>query len=238
MIKKILLLILLTSPVMLFAQTYLTGNIYDNDNRATALESAFVKNLTTNALVLSNKEGHYVITAKIGDIIAFGMGGYETDTVYLTKLLPKNVYLRAKVNTLDAVGVTTAKISPFLDLRNPNAQPSRAVDYSKEKGGLRLNLGYAKFRRDQAKLRELEENEDFQEEITKNFNEASIKKLLKFEGPEVKDFMSLFRPTVDQVRAQRPFNYELYTAQSYRAWLKLPPSQRKLPPLPKVKTSN
>lgn len=238
MIKNILLLILLTSPVALFGQTYLTGNIYDNDNRSMSLEGAFIKNLTTSALVLTNKEGHFVVTAKIGDLVAFGMGGYETDTIYITKLLSKNVYLRAKVNTLNTVGITTTKLSPFLNLKNPNAQPSRPVDYSKEKGGLRLNLGYAKFRKDQAKLRELEEYEIYQEEISKNFNEATIKQLLKFEGPEVKDFISLFRPTVDQVKAERPFNYNLYTAQSYRAWHELPLSQRKLPPLPKVKTSN
>lgn len=240
MVKRIILLLLIVSPFQLLAQNFLTGNIFDNDNRATSLEGAAIKNLTTKAFTLSDKDGHFAITAKIGDLISFGMAGFKTDTVYLVNLFPRNVYLRLEVNSLKTVDINGIKTSPYLgNLGNPdNKPPVKSLDYAKEKGGLRLNLGYGKWRKEQFKIQELEENDRFEQEISKNFNAETVKELLKFEGPEVKDFLSLYRPTVAQVKAERPFNYSYYTATAYRAWLKLPADQRKLPPLPKLKVGN
>ncbi len=237
MVKRIILLLLVLAPFQLLAQNFLTGNIYDNDNRATSIEGAAIKNLTTKAFTLADKDGHFAITAKIGDLVSFGMAGFQTDTVYLTNLFPKNIYLRIAVNDLKTVDINGVKVSPMLSgLGNPdNKPPVKQLDYSKERGGLRLNLGYGKWRKENLKIQELEENDRIQQEITKNFNAEAVKELLKFEGPDVKDFLSLYRPTVDQVKAEKPFNYSYYIATAYRAWLKLPVDQRKLPPLPKLK---
>lgn len=241
MLKKLILLLLLIAPIKIWAQNNtLTGNIFDNDNRSTALQGAAIKNLNTKTLVLADKDGHFAITAKIGDLISFGMVGFQTDTVYLTNLFPKNVYLRVQVNNLNTVDINGTKVSPMLgNLGNPdNKAPTRPLDYSKEKGGLRLNLGYGKWRKEQLKIQELQQQEQYQEEITKNFNEQIIKSTLKFEGSDIRNFIDLFRPTVDQVKAERPFNYSYYIVKSYHAWLKLPQDQRKLPPLIKLKTTN
>jgi hypothetical protein len=236
MFKKIYFLFVLALPLQLFAQNnVLTGNVFDNDNRATALEGATIRNLTNKSLSLSAKDGHFAIAANIGDYISFGRVGYQSDTVYITKLFPKNIYLLPQVNNLSTVNVNSVKLSPYLNFKNPDATPSRAVDYSKDRGGLRLNLGYGKFRKEQFKIQELEENQRYEEEISKNFNEEAIKKLLNFEIPDVKDFISLYRPTVGQLKAERPFNYAYYTAKAYHAWLRLPPDQRKLPSLLKLK---
>lgn len=236
MLKKICFLFVMALPMHLFAQNnFLTGNVFDNDNRATILEGATIRNLNNKSLSLSDKDGHFAIAAKIGDLIAFGRVGYQSDTVYLTNLFPKNIYLLPEVNNLATVNVNSVKLSPYLNFKNPDATPSRPVDYSKERGGLRLNLGYGRFRKEQLKIQELEENQKYEEEINKNFNEETIKKLLNTEVSDIKDFISLYRPTVVQVKAERPFNYTYYTAKAYHAWLKLPPDQRKLPPLLKLK---
>ncbi|WP_152969622.1 hypothetical protein [Pedobacter sp. Hv1] len=236
MLKKLLLLFLLVLPTIVFAQTALTGNIFDNENRTNLLQGVAVKNLSNKSFVLTDKDGHFAIAAKVGDLISFGMAGFETDTVYLINLFPRNVYLRVQVTSLNAVNVTAAKISPYLNFKDPNAVAARGVDYSKDRGGLRLNLGYGKYRREQAKLQALIEDEKYQEEINKNFNAEYVKNLIKFEGEDLKNFIAMFRPTVEQVKADRPFNYSFYTVKAYHAWLKLPPSQRKLPPL--VKKTN
>lgn len=238
MLKKLLLLLVLVLPAKLFAQNTLTGNIFDNDLRSLAIEGATIKNLTSKAIALSNKDGHFVVSAKVGDLISFSFSSYETDTVYLINLFPKNVYLRAQVNTLNTVNVTTTKLSPYLDLKNPDAKPAKEVEYDKNRGGIRLSLGYGKFRKDQAKLQGLMENERFQAEITENFNEETVKKAVKFEGKDIRAFLDLFRPTVEQVKAERPFNYEFYIVKAYHSWTKLPLDQRKLPPLPKIKIEN
>jgi hypothetical protein len=235
MLKKVFFLLIVFIPVVASAQNVLTGNIFDYANRSISLEGATVKNLTSKAVTLTNKDGHFVLSAKNGDLVSFGMVGYQTDTVYLINLFPKNVYLRVSVNNLNAVNITGAKLSRFLDLKDPNAVPSRQVDYSKERGGLRLNLGYGKLKREREKVSELEEYDQFNEEISRNFTEAFVKKLLKIDSADLKNFMEMYRPTVAQVKSERPFNYELYTAQSYSVWMKLPPEQRKLPSLLKKK---
>lgn len=231
MLRKILVLFLFLAPALSQAQTALTGNIFDYSNRSISLEGVTVKNLTSKALTLTNKDGHFAIPAKIGDLVSFGMVGYQTDTVYLINLFPKNVYLRAAVNNLNTVNITGTKVSPYLDVKDPNAMPDRQVDYSKERGGIRLTLGHNKFRKQQAKIRELEEYDELNQEISKNFTPEFVKNLLKIDSAELKNFMQLYRPTVAQVRAERPFNYAYYTATAYRAWLKLPADQKKLPSL-------
>lgn len=238
MLKKLVLFILTCFPIALLAQNNtLTGNIFDNDNRATIIEGATIKNLNTKAFALSDKDGHFAISAKIGDLVSFSMFGYQADTLYLVKLFPKNVYLRLQINSLNAVDINSTKISPYLDVKDPNAIPARQVDYSKERGGLRLNLGFGKYRKEQVKVQELEENERMQKEITKNFNEEYIRSLVKFEGDGIKDFIGLYRPTVEQVKSENPFNYAYYTARAYQVWLKLPADQRRLPPLTKLKAN-
>lgn len=235
MLKRVFLLFILSIPLALSAQTVLTGNIFDNANRSVLLEGATIKNLSSKAITLTDKDGHFVLPAKVGDLVSFGLFGYHTDTVYLTNVFPRNVYLRVMINNLNTVNISGAKISPFLDVKDPNAMPSRQVDYSKERGGLRLNLGYNKFKRDQQKIQLLEEYDQYNEEISKNFSADFVKKLLKIDGEDLKNFMEMFRPTVSAVKAERPFNYELYTATSYSTWIKLPVDQRKLPSLLKPK---
>lgn len=239
MLKKLYLLVLLLLPFFALAQnTYMTGNVFDNDQRTTALQGVSVRNLTTKALVVTDKDGHYAIPAKNGDLISYGLIGYQTDTVYLVNLFPKNIYLRAVVNTLNPVNITTAKVSPYLDTKDPEAAPARQVDYSKNRGGLRLGLGYGKWRKQQAKEQELEEAADINEEISKNFNREVIQKLVNYKEKDLDDYIGLYRPTVEQIKkAEKPFDYTYYIATTFNEWKKLPAEERKLPPLPKLKAN-
>lgn len=235
MLKKLYFLGLLLLPMFTWAQTYLTGNVFDNEQRSLAIQGVAVRNLTTNALVVTDKDGRFALSAKTGDLVSFGSIGYQTDTVYLTNLFAKNIYLRAAVNNLNTVNVSTAKISPFLDTKDPNAVAAKRVDASKERGGLRLNLGFGKYRRQQAKERELEEAADINEEISTNFNKAVIQKMVNYKGKDLDDYIGLYRPTVEQVKTETPFNYTLYIATTFAEWRKLPAESRKMPPLPKLK---
>jgi hypothetical protein len=238
MVKRLIFALLFLLPLKMLAQNNtLTGNVFDNDNRSIILQGATIKNLNTKSVALANKDGHFAIAAKIGDLLSFGMVGYETDTVYVTNLFPKNIYLRMHTNNLKSVDITSTKVSPYLNTKDPTAMPARRLDYGKERGGLRLTLGYGKYRREQAKVKVLEELDQYQEEINKNFNEDIIKSLVKFEGPGIQDFISLYRPTIEQVKAERPFNYTYYIVKAYHSWLKLPVDQRRLPSLRKLSSN-
>ena len=230
--KKLYFLILLWFPFFALAQnTYMTGNIFDNENRSTPIEGVAVRNITSKALVFTGKDGHFAISAKAGDLLSYALVGYKTDTVYLVNLFPKNIYLRAAVNNLNPVNITTAKISPFLNTKDPDAVADRQLNYSKDRGGLRLGLGYGKFRRQLAKVQGLEEEDILQEEIAKNFNFDVVQKLVKYKGKDLKDYLDLYRPTITQIKTERPFNYTLYIATSFHEWQELPADAKKLPSL-------
>lgn len=238
MLKKLYLLGFLLLPLAVRAQdTYITGNVFDNEQRSLALQDVAVRNLSTKALVVTDKNGRFALVAKKGDVISFGLSGYQTDTLYLTNLFAKNIYLRAAVNTLNTVNVTTAKVSPFLDTKDPEAVAARRVDASKNRGGLRLNLGYGKWRRQQAKEAELEEAADINEEISKNFNKTVIQKLVNYKEKDLDDYIGMYRPTIEQVKTETPFNYTYYIATTFNEWKKLPAESRKMPVLPKLKGS-
>lgn len=233
--KSLLILVTLVFPLQVIAQSVVTGNAFDNEERSRAIQGVTIKNLTTNSFVITNKDGHFAISAKAGDLISYGTVGYHTDTLYLINLFPKNLYLRVAVNTLNTVNITTTKISPFLDTKNPDAIAERQIGYSKNRGGLRLNLGYGKYRRQQAKVEELEHEDELQEEIAKNFTKEIIQKLVNYQGDDLTDYMDMYRPTSATIQNERPFNYEYYIATTFQEWKKLPQGARKLPSLYKSK---
>ena len=238
MLKKVLVFLVFVLPLHTWSQTVLTGNVFDNDTRSLAIEGATIKNLTSKSVVLTNKDGHFAIPANKGDLISYGMVGYELDTIYLINLFPKNIYLRVAINSLDAVNITTTKVSPFLNTKDPEAVSERELGYSKYRGGLRLGLGYGKLRRQQDKLYDLEEEDGYQEEIAKHFTKEIIEKLVNYRAADLKDYMDLYRPSTSDVRAERPFNYTYYIATTFQEWKKLPAEARKLPSLYQPKTNS
>ena len=59
--------------------------------------------------------------------------------------------------------------------------------------------------------------------------------LTKLKGQDLKDFVSMYRPTAARVKSDAPFNYSLYIAQALQTWRNLPADQKRLPPVPKLK---
>jgi hypothetical protein len=235
MLKKLFLLLVWLSPMGLMAQNSVSGTVFDFDNHMFPLQNVRVKNLTNNQLSLTKAAGQFSISAKMGDILEFSLIGYHTDTLYLIDLLPKTIYLPGNSNALKEVQIVGTKINPSILARDPSARPYtrvatdglRGKGNNDRAGGLLFNLGYGKYRREQEKIRVLEERDRYQTEINEVFTEAFVSDLVKLKGQDLKNFMILYRPPEELVKSERPFNYVLYTAKAYHAWLKLPPDQRK-----------
>lgn len=233
--------------MQLIAQTVTTGGVFDYSKKNIALPGVTVRNLNTKKVTLTNRVGKFVITANVGEILEFSLIGYHTDTLYLTNLLTKIIYLPVKSTSLNDVTVEGVKINKEVaDAKDPLAEKytllSTGGNLDRKKmtdkvGGLSLNLGYGKYKRQQEKEAMLQERDAYLQEINANFNETSIKKLTKLSGEELKNFIAIYFPSVENVQSERPFKYSYYIAQAYQAWLKLTPQQRKMQDLPKLKSS-
>jgi hypothetical protein len=241
MMNKWLVLVLCMYPILLSAQTSITGTVMDYENKMLPLEKVTVRNLTSNKATQTKAGGQFTLPASAGDILEFSLVGYHTDTLYLIDMAPKKIFLPRNSTELEEVRIQSAKISPYLDVTNPDAREQHRVmtdapptKNNQRAGGLNFNLGYGKYKRDKEKILMLEERDKWQDEIRNNFNEDKIKTLIPLKGQPLKDFMEMYRPTEYLIQTARPFNYDYYIVEAYHTWLRLPPAQRRLPPIPKL----
>lgn len=245
---KLLIFLFLAIPFGASAQsTVTTGTIYDFSKKSASLPGVTIRNLNNKKIASASASGKFTITANTGDLLEFSLVGYITDTLYLTNLLPKTIYMVEKNNNLNDVDITGVKINKEVLAPDPMAEKYTLMgtggNLERKKmtdkvGGLSLNMGYGKYRRQQKKEAELEERDRYLVEIDQNFNEKTIRNLLKLEGQDLKNFMVIYRPSVQKVQSERPFKYSYYIVQAYHAWLKLSPSERKMQDLPDLKKVN
>ncbi len=245
MFNRLLLMLVLMSPLSLFAQQEVSGKVFDFDNKTFPLQDVSVKNLNNNQTTKTKAAGQFNLPAKPGDLIVLSFTGYHTDTLFLVDLAPKTIYLPINSTSLNEVKVVGARINPSILSPDPEAKEFKRIQTdglrgkgnNDRAGGLGFNLGYGKYKRQEDKIKALEERDRYDTEIAQIFTEAYVTDMVKLTGQDLKDFMALYRPTAILVKSERPFNYDYYTVQAYHTWLKLPESQRRLPPLPKLKAN-
>ena len=242
---KLIIFLLFAMPIGSFAQTVTTGAVFDYSKKTLSLPGVSVRNLNSKKSTSTNKDGKYTIPANVGDLIEFSAVGYHTDTLYLTNLLNRTIYLPVKSTSLAEVDVKGVRMnSQITDAKDPLAEKytllSTGGNLNRKRmtdkvGGLNLNLGYGKYKRQQRKEAELDEREMYLEEIDENFSDKTIVELTKLQGEELKNFKVIYRPSVEQVKAERPYRYAYYISRAFVAWQKLTPQQKKLQDLPKLK---
>ena len=244
MFGKVVFFILLASPFLGIAQQTVSGKVYDLSDKKIALASVLVRNLATKKSTLTEATGDFSIVAKAGDLLEFSFVGYHTDTLYLINLSKRIVYLPPNSTNLKEVKILGGKINAGVLLPDPGARVFKRVENdalngkgnNDRVGGLKFNLGYGKYKKREEAIKALEQRDFYEAEISRVFTPVYVTALTKLKGQELKDFMNIYRPSALLVERDRPFNYDYYTVSSYRTWLKLPASQRKLQLMPILKS--
>ncbi|MEJ7557569.1 MAG: hypothetical protein WKF66_04625 [Pedobacter sp.] len=237
-----LFLLILLSPLKNIAQETISGHVYDYEKKTAPLEGVVVKNLKTGKKLQTPASGRFTIAAAKGDLLEFSKFGYHSDTLFLTNLADRRIYLPVRANELNEVNILGAKVNSAVYYKDPEAKEFKRFETddlrgkknNDRAGGLKFNLGYGKYRSQLNKRKQLEEKEGYEEEINSNFNERIISSLIKLQGEELKTFIYLYKPAALLVSAERPFNYNGYIVKAYNTWLKLKPEERKMPPMPKL----
>ncbi|RZK81702.1 MAG: hypothetical protein EOO92_04425 [Pedobacter sp.] len=240
--KMLLLVFSLIFPLTYAVHGQVTGHVYDFEQKKIPLEYVVVKNITSGQLAQTKADGQFTIAAKKGDLLSFTKTGYHIDTLYLIDLSAKRIFLPVAANELKEVGIVGVKINPSIFTPDPEAKPFRRLETDNLRGkknfdragGLKFNLGYGKYKRNELKEELLAERSAVDDEINSTFTAEFVTGLVKLNGRELKDFMTMYRPSTTLVESERPFNYKLYTVKAYHAWLKLPPEQRKPQVFPKL----
>lgn len=239
-LKIIATVIICALPWIVSAQSGVTGGVFDQENKGMPLQNVRVRNLNKDISIQTGAAGQFSIRADKGDLLEFRLSGYHIDTLYLTNLQSKTIYLPPLSTNLKQVDVKSARLSRDLDLKAGQGKAFQRVSGIAPKqnigraGGIGLAFGSGKAKRDKIKAEALEERAYFEAEINHYFNEEYIGEMLRIKGQELSDFINFYRPTVARVKADQPFNYDYYIAQAFQSWMKLPPEQRRTPPMQKL----
>lgn len=230
MIKYYLIVFVLCFITSAYSQTLIKGRVYEDKTRI-ALIDIQVQNTGNKERTATDNDGKYAIQAKIGDILIFTGSTYTADTVLITDLRQKEVFLTLKENTLNAVNVNAASAVGSFKFNDP-ALDNKTLAYQRDangnyKGGVVLKLWYGKDEKNKARQQKLIDDDNVRDEIYKVFTPVNVGKYVPLKEDELKDFIALYIPEVG-VYKSKDFNMASYLNGCYKKFINLPEEQKHL----------
>ena len=210
------------------AQT-IRGRVFELGTRIT-LADIQVHNNANGHSTTTNDKGRFTIEAKNGDVLIFKGFAYNPDTVLVTDLAEKEIFLVPHINFLDEVKVITDSTKNLSTYYDPMYH-GQTVVYSRDAdmnptGGLTIRLWY--WKKDERKREKLEKeilDEKVQDRINLVFTPVNVAKYVPLKGEDLTDFISLYLPPV-AVFNNNDFSFPVYLSDCYRKYLKLPEDKR------------
>jgi hypothetical protein len=219
----------------LHAQTVLNGRVFENKMRI-ALQGVTVEDLSSKQKVTTGDDGRFSITAKPGDLLVLKSFGYQTDTLLLTDLHEKEIFLDPQGTELKQVTVSDSSVKQIQAVKNmryydPQFHGQTMVYHRNLKkqfdGGIILRMHY--FKGDEhKKKKELEKEQQLMlyDEISTIFTPDNISHYLPLKDADLNDFLLLYTPDVN-IYNKKDFDLLQYLNTCYKTWLTLTPGQRK-----------
>ncbi|WP_295672882.1 hypothetical protein [uncultured Mucilaginibacter sp.] len=221
--------------VTLQAQTMLNGRVFEYKTRI-ALQGVSIENLGNKIKAITGPDGGFRIAAKTGDLLVLKSFGYQTDTLLLTDLHDKELFLEPQRMELKQVTVTdsnakasqAAKNMQYVDPQFHGQTMVYHRDLKKQfDGGIILRMHYFKgYENKKNKALEKEQQRMLSEEISTIFTADNISHYLPLKGTDLDNFLLLYTPDI-KVYNSKDFNLLEYLNTSYKTWLTLTPDQCK-----------
>jgi len=221
--------------VTLHAQTVFNGRVLENKTRIT-LRGVIVQNLSNKLKSITDESGRFSIAAKTGDMLILKAFAYQTDTVLLTDMHYREIFLEPAKTMLNQVTITdssdrSAAANKNMQYIDPQFHGQTIVYHrNKEKqfdGGIILRMHY--FKGDENKKKKAEKKEEervLSDEISAIFTADNISHYLPLKGDDLDNFLLLYTPEVKTYNSKE-FNLLTYLNTSYKTWLTLTADQRK-----------
>jgi hypothetical protein len=221
--------------VTLRAQTVFSGRVLENKTRIT-LRGVIVKNLGNNLRAITDESGRFSIGAKVGDLLVLTSFSYQPDTLLLTDMHSKEIFMEPQKTMLNEVTITDSSgRSSAADKNMRYYDPQfhgQTMVYHRDKdgnydGGVILRLHY--FTGDDHKKKiaqQKEENRILSDEISAIFTADNISHYVPLKGADLDNFLLLYTPEIKTYNS-KDFNLSGYLNTCYKNWLTLTPEQRK-----------
>ncbi|MEN0052291.1 MAG: hypothetical protein AAGC65_01415 [Mucilaginibacter sp.] len=213
-----------------FAQNTQSGTVFENKTRV-VLPGVMVENANNGKHTLTDKSGKFIIQAKAGDKLFFTGSFYRPDTLLLTNLNPKEIFLTPKQTTLSEVQVTNIELKTRKGEFTDPAFHGQTVVYHRDQngnydGGITVRLHWwDKDNKKKKKQEEFIKDQQIQDEIAKVFSADNIARYVPLKEPDLDNFILLYIPSV-KTYINRNFNLASYLNVSYKKYQELPPDLR------------
>ena len=215
-------------------QTVFSGRVLEDKTRI-VLRSVRIENLSTKLKTISDDRGQFGIVAKPGDLLVFNTFSYQPDTVLITDMHSREIFMVPTSTMLKQVTVTEgtgAKVNPnAVQFYDPqfHGQP---VVYTRDNkmnytGGITIRLHY--WSKDEKQRRKAEmsaKDREISEHISAVFTPVNISQYVPLKGTDMDDFLLLYTPDVKEYTDKR-FNLVPYLSACYQNWQTLTPEQKK-----------
>jgi len=217
------------------AQTIFKGRVLENKTRVT-LRGVIVENSRNSLKTITGNDGRFSIAAKTGDLLILKSFGYQADTVLLTDLHDREIFMEPRGTELNQVTITdksidTVQASKNMKYFDPQFHGQTMVYHRDDKhnfdGGIILRMHY--FKGDENKKKRAlkkEQQRMLSEEISAIFTAVNISHYIPLKGTDLDNFLLIYTPAI-QVYNKKAFNLLAYLNTSYKTWLNLTADERK-----------
>ena len=221
--------------VTLHAQSVFSGRVLENKTRIT-LRGVIVTNTNNNLKAITDERGQFSIAAKIGDMLVLKTFSYEPDTVLLTDMHEREIFLEPVKKMLKQVTITDSSLRTSAAEKNmtyydPQFHGQTVVYHRNDTGGFDggINIRLHYFTGDDTKKKKAQQKEEervLSNEISMIFTADNISHYLPLKGADLDNFLLIYTPTI-KVYNSKAFNLAAYLNDSYKTWLTLTPEERK-----------
>ena len=236
MVKNLLIVLFcLLCATAANAQSVFSGRVLENKTRI-VLRSIRIENQTTKLKTITDERGQFFINAKVGDILIFNGFSYLPDTVLITDMHAREIFMEPKKNMLNQVNITDtsgmakanagAFLPPDKMFHGQLIANQRDNDLN-EIGGIAIRLHYwSKDEKKKRKAAQSAKDRAISEKISQVFTPLNIGQYVPLRGDDMDNFLMLYTPDVKEYTDKR-FALVPYVSACYQNWQTLTPEQKK-----------
>ena len=217
-------------------QSVYNGRVLEYKTRIPLL-SVQIKNLSNGLRTVTLRGGEFAIAAKPGDLLIFNAFSYQPDTVLLTDMHAREVFMVPKNTLLNQVTITdTSEHSEANSNAVQNYDPmfheqtmvyQRDPIFLKPVGGVIFRLHYwKKDEHQKSKAARSAKDREISEKISAIFTAANVRNYVPLKGTDMDDFLLLYTPDVKEY-TDKHFDLIPYLSACYQNWQTLTPEQKK-----------
>lgn len=241
--QLISIIFLLLNSGLAFAQSEVSGIIYDQDSKQ-RVAKVYIYNTSNDQGVFNNLKGEFMLPANPGDVLIAATEGYFPDTLRVQQDSVLILYLKRSSILLKEVSVV-AKKSPqeILEQKKEDyntayrrGDPGSFISTGHSGAGLSIDALYTILSREGKNARYLQEiiERDYQNDIIDyRYTPDLVHSNTGLEGDALNDFMEQYRPSYYFILESNDYELALFIRHSFRQYRRNP-GARRLPPLEEI----